>query len=87
MNKNFVHKFFDYLDYGRIFRRASFIWILWLTTETFFWAMDYAVGPTMSQGLDKAAMIGAILGPIAGVQAWVMKIFIQNPPAPENDNV
>jgi hypothetical protein len=87
MTKNYLHKFFDVLDYGRVFRRVSFIWVLWLTTETFMWAMNYASGPTMTQGLDKAAMIGAVLGPIAGVQAWVMKIFIENPPNKEEDSV
>jgi len=87
MDKNYIHKFFDLLDYGRVFRRASFVWVLWLTTETFLWAMNFAGGPTISEGLDKAALIAAILGPIAGVQAWVMKIFIENPPQKEEDNV
>ena len=73
MNEKFKH-FVDAWDYFKVFRRVSFLWILWLTTITIFWAMDFAY-ITDVDATGRALLIGAILGPISLVQGWVLKIY------------
>lgn len=68
----------DAIDYIKLFRRIAFIWVLWLTTKTFEWAMLYASNAPPEHSVAAAAMIAAILTPIAGVQAWVMQIYVRN---------
>ena len=75
MNKFFT-SVFEVLDKGRVFRRAAFIWILFLTNEAFVWAMEFSMYGDAS--VDKAALIAAILTPLAGIQAWVLKIYTDN---------
>ena len=70
--------FIDSLDYAKVFRRGAFVWVLWLTTQTFAWAMKYAMMVPPEQAAQAAAMIAAILTPVAGVQAWVLKIYLEN---------
>lgn len=64
----------DSMDYIKAFRRVAFIWILWLTTVTIFWAMDFAY-VTEVDATGRALLIGAVLGPISLVQGWVLKIY------------
>lgn len=69
-------QFVDAIDYFKLFRRISFIWVLWLTTECFLWAMNYI---SVTDGdVAAAALVAAVLTPIAGVQAWVLKIYSDN---------
>lgn len=75
INKHFK-LFVDSVDYFKLFRRGAFIWVLWLTTETIFWAMTLAENST-DDTAGTALLIGAILGPVAGVQAWVLKIYAE----------
>ena len=70
--------FIDALDYAKVFRRGAFVWVLWLTTTVFTWAMQYAMMVPPEEAASAAAMIAAILTPIAGVQAWVLKIYVDN---------
>lgn len=73
---NSWYKFVDAIDYFKLFRRVSFIWVLWLTTQCFLWAMDYI---SASNGeAAAAALVAAVLTPISGVQAWVLKIYLDN---------
>lgn len=66
--------FVDSVDYIKLFRRIAFIWVLWLTTETVFWAMNLAQNST-DDTAGTALLIGAVLTPVAGVQGWVLKIY------------
>ena len=68
----------DAIDYIKLFRRVAFLWVLWLTTQAFQWSMLYANTVPHEHAVSAAALIAAILTPIAGVQAWVMKIYISN---------
>ena len=69
-------EFVDAVDYFKLFRRISFMWVLWLTTECFVWAMNYI---SASNGdVAAAALVAAVLTPISGVQAWVLKIYLDN---------
>lgn len=75
MNQKFKH-FVDGVDYFKLFRRIAFLWILWLTTITVHWAMDFAY-ITEVDATGRALLIGAVLGPISAVQGWVLKIYHQ----------
>jgi hypothetical protein len=78
MIKKAWRDFVDAIDYIKLFRRVAFLWVLWLTTQAFQWAMQYANTVPHEHAVPAAAMIAAILTPIAGVQAWVMKIYVSN---------
>lgn len=69
-------QFVDAIDYFKLFRRISFIWVLWLTTECFLWAMGYL--DASNGNAAAAALVAAVLTPISGVQAWVLKIYLDN---------
>jgi len=75
---NMWYKFVDAIDYFKLFRRISFIWVLWLTTEVFMWAMNYINSAPPEHAGSIAALVAAILTPISGVQAWVLKIYLEN---------
>lgn len=70
--------FVDAIDYIKLFRRGAFIWVLWLTTEAFQWAMQLASNYPPEHAAAAAALLAAVLTPIAGVQAWVLKIYLDN---------
>lgn len=78
MIKQAWRDFVDAIDYIKLFRRVAFLWVLWLTTQSFEWAMAYANTVPHEHSVSAAALIAAILTPIAGVQAWVMKIYVSN---------
>lgn len=70
--------FVDAIDYIKLFRRGAFIWVLWLTTQAFQWAMGYIDSVPYEHGVAAATLVAAVLTPIAGVQAWVLKIYVDN---------
>lgn len=78
MLKTIWRDFVDAIDYIKLFRRGAFIWVLWMTTQSFQWAMEYANTVPHEHGAVAAALIAAILTPIAGVQAWVLKLYTTN---------
>ena len=70
---------FDWLEKIKFFRRFAFFWLLWLTTETYFWAMDYAeLVHGTEDGTGTATVIGALLVPLSAVQGWVVKLYLEN---------
>lgn len=72
------YEFVDAIDHFKLFRRISFIWVLWLTTETFTWAMQYINTVPPDNAGAAAALVAAILTPISAVQGWVLKIYLEN---------
>lgn len=77
--RNWLSDFWIILDEGKITRRITLMWMLWITTEVFWWAMEYAEKST--NNLESAAILGAILTPLAGLQAAIFA-FYRTPPTP-----
>jgi len=61
----------------KVVRRALMLWMMALTTHVFIWAMGFSDSALTTQrtGIDLAAMIGAITGPLALLQGYVFKLY------------
>jgi len=73
----FFNVLWKVLDDGKITRRITLIWMLWITTEVFMWAMDF-VGSEPTT-IELAATLGAILTPLAGLHAAIFNFYMKNP--------
>lgn len=62
------------MDDGKVTRRVTLFWMLWLTTEVFRWAMVFAEKAS-SSSLEVAATLGAILTPLAGLHAAIFSFY------------
>lgn len=66
-------------------RRTAVLFVtLWMTWRSFTWAAEYASALLTVEGPDKwlsaAAMVAAVLAPIAALQAAVFKSYIESKP-------
>lgn len=74
-SKGLVHVFFDFLDKRSVFRRTAFVWMMWLTTQGTFWCFDYAASKVFADGAQVAAVIAAVMGPLALLQGAIFKWY------------
>ena len=72
------------LDNGKIIRRISLFFALYLQYIVTIWAIEYAQ-TTVSGSLDVAAVIAAVMTPISGFVAAVFKFYKDSRNDP-NDN-
>jgi hypothetical protein len=70
-----VRMFLGFLDRRSVFRRIAFCWMIWLTTKATFWCFAYASTKLYMDGLQTAAVIAAVMTPIAGLQGAVFKFY------------
>jgi len=73
---NWLNSIWRVLDNGKITRRITVIWMLWITTEVFMWSMDFAA--TKPSSIDLAATLGAILTPLVGLHAAIFNFYIKS---------
>ena len=71
---NRIEQFFDFLDKRHTFHRATLIVTMWMSYRSFIWAAEYAEH-TVRAGLEVAAILGAVLAPIAYVQKSVFDTY------------
>lgn len=73
-NKPFWPRLWATKEKSRFIRTITLIWMMWITTKTFLWAMSFAQ-TTDNSPMETAALIGAILTPIAGLHGAVFKFY------------
>jgi hypothetical protein len=69
-----MRKFWLELYRGKVFRRISLIWMMWLTTTVYYWVFEY-LNNAGDVSFDVAALVAAILSPISALQAAVFKFY------------
>jgi len=75
---DFMEALWKQIDDGQIVRRIAFFGMMWLTYTSYKWVMAYV--ETIDQvGVEHAAIIGAVLGPISGLQGAIIKFYAENP--------
>lgn len=67
--------FLEFLDNRSVFRRLAFVWMMWLTTKATMWCFDFAAVKAFPDGVQTAAVIAAVMAPIAGLQAAIFKWY------------
>ena len=75
---NFLDHFWHQIDNGQIVRRIAFFGRMWLTYETYTWAMLY-IDAIEEIGADHALILAAILTPVGALQGAVIKFYAENP--------
>lgn len=75
---SWLDSFWKHIDDGQVVRRIAFFGMMWLTYEVSIWVMAY-VETIDKVGMEHAAVIGAVLGPISALQAAVIKFYAENP--------
>lgn len=75
---NTLDAFWKHIDDGQVVRRIAFFAMMWLTYTSYKWVMAY-VETIDTVGIEHAAIIGAVLGPISGLQAAIIKFYAENP--------
>lgn len=64
-------------------RRSAVLFItLWMTYRAFEWAAHYALSGMETNGLEAAAIIGAVTAPIAYLQKAVFEAYLNSKEAP-----
>ena len=69
-----VKAFLDFLDNRAIFRRAAFVVNVWMAWAAFEWAKIFA-STTTRDGLQIAAIIGAVTAPISALCGYMFKVY------------
>lgn len=67
-------KFWDWVDRRQMIRRSVLGITLWMTWSSFTWAAAFASTCT-KPGLEVAAILAAVLAPIATLQGFVFKVY------------
>ena len=66
----------DFIDQRAVIRRLLLLWLVWMTTTTLLWTLEFAWVSTRN-GTEVAAIIAAVLAPYmalqAGALAWYFK--------------
>ena len=65
---------FDFIDERHIVRRLAFLAVLWMTLESFWWAMEF-VSTTAKAGAEVGLMVAAVTAPIALLQKSVIELY------------
>ena len=76
-----ITPFLNFIDNRYIVRRIVLFVTLWMTWRSFTWAAVFAeqyLAAKIGGGLDVAAIIGAVTGPIAVLQGFVFKAYLEN---------
>ncbi len=66
----------DLLDDGKWNKKAILYVTLYITIWSLRWAFEYTISQSGSPGIDTAAVIGAVMLPISGLQAAVVKFYL-----------
>lgn len=74
---NWFKRLWIILDEGKITRRITVLWMLWITTEVFMWSMEFA--ETQPSTIDLGVTLGAILTPLAALHAAIFNFYIKSP--------
>jgi hypothetical protein len=69
-----VTAFLDFVDERAVVRRIAFFWMIWITTQTVLWSIDFAATSPRPGG-EVAAIIAAILGFISALQAVMIGFY------------
>ena len=64
----------DFIDTRTVVRRAALLWVIWMTTQAFFWTFEFATNSPRS-GVDVAAIIAAIWAPLTALQGAVIAFY------------
>lgn len=70
--------FLEFLDNRSVFRRIAFIWMMWLTTHATLWCFEFAAVKAFPDGVQTAAVIAAVMAPVAGLQAAIFKWYSES---------
>jgi hypothetical protein len=70
-------QFWDWIDNRNIDKHAVSLAILWGTIDIMKWAMHFAETHERLQGLEMAAIIGAVGGPYMALQAAAIKFYFE----------
>lgn len=72
--------FWSHLEKGKVVRRLTLFWMIWLTTETYLWTINYisSLGGLENVSASAALLIGAILGPVSTLQGFVFKFYVNS---------
>lgn len=70
-----IRSFLEFLDNRSVFRRIAFVWMIWLTTKATLWCFDFATVKAYPDGVQTAAVIAAVMAPIAGLQGAIFKWY------------
>lgn len=63
------------LDEGMLVRRVGLVWAAWLQCEALTWSYSFANEMNGIDGLGKAAIIAAVLGPASALFAAMVKFY------------
>jgi hypothetical protein len=66
----------DFIDRRQIIRRGAFVWMLVLTTDVVRNLVSFSM-MTARPGLEVAAILAAILTPLATLQGFIFKFYDQ----------
>lgn len=72
--KKWLNLIWFVMDEGKVTRRITLLWMLWITTEVFRWALMFAERPG-GTSVDTAAILAAILTPLAGLHAAIFSFY------------
>lgn len=79
---NQVSALFDFIDRRQIVRRTAFFVLLYMTWESFQWAMHFAE-TTDKAGAEVGLIVAAVTGPVALLQRSVIDLYNQSRNSPE----
>jgi len=66
--------FWDFIDTRVVIRRAVLLWVIWMTTQAFFWTFEFATNSPRT-GVDVAAIIAAIWAPLTALQGACIAFY------------
>lgn len=74
MAKPYLERLWATKDASKSIRTITLGWMLWITSKALTWAMEFAEFTHLS-GLEAAAVIGAVLSPLAILHAAIFKFY------------
>lgn len=75
MNQSWIERWWDFVDQRGVIRRIVLGIAIWMTWRVSMWAMIYAETSTRP-GLDIAAIIAAVTGPVTIFGGYAFKAYI-----------
>lgn len=73
--KKWFTDMFDFIDDRFIVRRFAFFWVMYLTYKILMWSLGYVEANPNKPGLEMAAILGAVWGPMSILQGAVFKFY------------
>lgn len=71
---NLLNQIFDFIDSRHLVRRVAFLTLLYMTLESFWWAMEF-VSTTAKTGAEVGLMVAAVTAPITLLQKSVIELY------------